>query len=247
MNKRAISRIGKSMAMFLLLSSSLPFSLAYAETVEEVPTSETTISTMADDPLKDKTESTTDHVPTIEEDDKEETQTTTSETTSTEETKTTESSTEDSTKKKPKPQPRGGGIGPQTMNLIEGVDIDANFAQLLRTVKNTTNNGGAWSGFGKAQDQLTDDDMAALNSINVSSRGLSSVMGIEYAVNLEDFRCSGNQIITLDVSSNAALKKLYCNQNRLTSLDLTVCTLLERLICNDNQSSQRWIQQQIQH
>lgn len=235
MKKKAVSRIGKSLAMFLLLSSSLPFSLAYAETVEEVPTSETTISTMADDPLKDKTESTTDHVPTIEESDKEETRTTTSETASTEETKTTESSTADSTKKKPKPKPFGGGIGPQTMNLIEGVDIDANFAQLLRTNKSTTNAGAPWSGFGKAQDQLTDDDMAALNEIKVESKNLASLKGIEYAINLIRLVCYNNQITNLDVSLNTKLTELDCAGNQLPNLDVSANTALISLICGSNQ------------
>ena len=235
MNKKAISRIGKSLAMFLLLSSSFPFSLAYAETVEEVPTSETTISTMADDPLKDKTESTTDHVPTIEEDDKEETTTTTSETASTEETKTTESSTEDATKKKPKPKPFGGGVGPQAVNLIEGVDIDADFAQLLRTNKSTTNNGSPWSGFGKAQDQLTDDDMAALTRIVVDNKSLTSLKGIEYAVNLTYLNCSTNLLTTLDVSLITTLKEIFCTNNQLIHLDVTGTTALENLSCDNNQ------------
>lgn len=233
MNKKAISRIGKSLAMFLLLSSSLPFSLAYAETVEEVPTSETTISTMADDPLKDKTESTTDHVPTIE-DDTEETQTTTSETTSTEETKTTASSTEDSTKKKPKPKPFGGGIGPQTMNLIEGVDIDADFAQLLRTTSTVQNLGGSWSGYGKAQDQLTDDDMAVLTDIRVANKNLTSLKGIEYASNLVYLLCENNQIDAIDVSQNTKLIFITCQYNNLTTLDFSNNSSLSWADCSSN-------------
>lgn len=235
MKKIAVSRIGKSLALLLLLSSSLPFSLAYAETVEEVPTSETTISTMADDPLKDKTESTTDHVPTIEESDKEETKTTTSETASTEETKTTESSTEDATKKKPKPKPFGGGIGPQTVNLIEGVDIDADFAQVLRTDKLTTNGGGAWSGFGKAQDQLTDDDMADLHAVDLFNKGLTSVLGIEYAVNLIELNCNRNTFVNLDMSRNLKLQRISCDEIGLTTLNVDGLTDLVVLSCSFNE------------
>lgn len=238
MNKKTVSRVGKSLAMFLLLSSSLPFSLAYAETVEEVPTSETTISTMADDPLKDKTESTTDHVPTIEEEDKEETKTTTSETASTEETKTTASSTEDSTKKKPKPKPFGGGIGPQTMNLIEGVDIDADFAQLLRTDGSSRKpSGSSWSGHGKAQDQLTDDDMAALERIFVNGKNLTSLKGIEYASNLEFLACNNNQIAAIDVSQNTSLRSFECEYNKLTNLDVSKNIFLTTLNCQWNEIS----------
>ena len=43
----------KTLGLAILLASSLPFSLVSAETFEEVPTGETTISSMADDPLKE--------------------------------------------------------------------------------------------------------------------------------------------------------------------------------------------------
>lgn len=235
MNKKVRHKVSKTLGLLLLLSSSLPFSLAYAETVEEVPTSETTISTMADDPLKDKTESTTDHVPTIEESDKEETQTTTSETTSTEETKTTESSTVDSTKKKPKPKPFGGGIGIQTVNLIEGVDIDADFAQTLRTDAGATDLGASWTGYGKLADQLTDDDMAALDKIKVNNRSLTSLEGIEYAVNITKLECLGNTISSLDLSRNLDLVDVICEQNNISTLDVSKNIALQYLNCDTNQ------------
>ena len=221
----------------LLLLSVLPFSLVSAETVEEVPTGETTISSMADDPLKELKEKAANQVPTIE---------STPESESVEDTPTNESETkedvpktEDTTETKPKPQTRGGGIGPQTVNLIEGVDIDAGFAQLLRTDKSVTNGGGAWSGYGKGANQLTDDDMANLISVFLYYEFfLTSLKGIEYAVNLTGLAFIGSQVSEIDVTKNVALKNLHCYKNQLTELDVTKNTELISLKCYDNQLSE---------
>lgn len=221
------------MSLSLLLLSVLPFSLVSAETVEEVPTGGTTISSMADDPLKELKEKAANQVPTIE---------STPESESVEDTPTSESETkedvpktEDTTESKPKPQTRGGGIGPQTVNLIEGVDIDAGFAQLLRTVKGTTNDGGAWSGYGKGVNQLTDDDMAGLTVLSISNMNLTSLKGVEYATNLTRFNCSDNQLSNIDISSNIKLEILFCNNNNLTNLDVSSNGALLYLNCDGNQ------------
>lgn len=115
------------------------------------------------------------------------------------------------------------------MNLIEGVDIDADFAKLLREDKNTTNSGGSWSGYGKAQDQLTDDDLADLSTIRVERRSLTSLKGIEYATNLKTLYCSKNQISSFDISSNSELTTLDCSSNPLSNLDVTQNLKLETL------------------
>ncbi|MDT2598709.1 WxL domain-containing protein [Enterococcus hulanensis] len=226
-------------SLSLLFLSVLPFSLVSAETVEEVPTGETTISSMADDPLKELKEKAENQVPTIE---------STPESKSVEDTPTSESETkedvpktEDTTETKPKPQVRGGGIGPQAVNLIEGnpndpgVDIDAQFAQLLRTDKSTTNGGGAWSGYGKGANQLTDDDMANLTYITVNRKNLSSLKGIEYAVNILRLRCENNQLGELVLTGNTVMTELFCNNNRLTKLDITNCIALIKIKCDYNQ------------
>ena len=226
-------------SLSLLLLSVLPFSLVSAETVEEVPTGGTTISSMADDPLKELKEKAANQVPTIE---------STPESESVEDTPTNESETkedvpktEDTTESKPKPQTRGGGIGPQTMNLIEGnpndpgVDIDAQFAQVLRTDVMAQNLGTSWSGYGKAVNQLTDDDMAALTTITMSYKNLSSLKGVEYAFNLTGLNCVGNPLITLlDVSKLTKLDDLTITSTKITNLDISQNTKLINLSCLNN-------------
>ncbi|GAA2944876.1 WxL domain-containing protein [Enterococcus raffinosus] len=232
MNKKIKHYLG----LTLLLLPLLPFSLTYAETVEEVPTGESTISSMADDPLKEYKEKAANQVSTIESTPETEATESQPEVNSTEDTPTSESSNEDipEAEVKSKPQTKGG-IGPQTVNLIEGVDIDADFAQLLRTDASVQNLGTSWSGYGKAQDQLTDDDMVALNQIGVAFKNLNSLMGIEYAVNLTNLICPGNSLNSLDLSANTALASLSCPDNQLTSLNLSTNTALTTLICNNNQ------------
>lgn len=63
MNKK----VSKTLGLVLLLMPLLPFSLVNAETVDNVPMGETTLSTVADDPLKEYKEKAATQVSTIEE------------------------------------------------------------------------------------------------------------------------------------------------------------------------------------
>lgn len=47
--------------------------------------------------------------------------------------------------------------------------------------------------------------------------------------------CDDNQLTSLDVSNNAALKVLYCNSNQLTSLNVSRNSTLKNLVCSNNQ------------
>ena len=48
-------------------------------------------------------------------------------------------------------------------------------------------------------------------------------------------RCQRNELISLDVSNNAALEDLFCQENKLTSLDVSSAIVLELLDCSRNQ------------
>ena len=72
-------------------------------------------------------------------------------------------------------------------------------------------------------------------SMDVSSKGIQSLKGIEFFTSLETFNCSDNQLTSLDVSKNTALKYLYCSKNQLTSIDVFNNSLLAQLDCYDNQ------------
>ena len=117
-------------------------------------------------------------------------------------------------------------LDPKTTNLIEGTDIDARFATLLRTDSTVQSQGNNWSGFGKDKDQLTIADMSSLTKITVTNKNLDSLKGIKYAEQLTDLSCQFNNLTNLDFSQNRMLETLSCSGNRLTDLDITQNTYL---------------------
>ena len=74
-----------------------------------------------------------------------------------------------------------------------------------------------------------------VTAIDVHEKEITSLKGIELFPNLETLLCYDNQLTSLDVSKNSALKYLYCDQNNLTSLDVTKNIALEELSCSQNQ------------
>ncbi|MBR6194988.1 MAG: leucine-rich repeat domain-containing protein, partial [Prevotella sp.] len=82
---------------------------------------------------------------------------------------------------------------------------------------------------------LSEDEIAAVTSINVNNKNISDLKGIEYFTALKELYCGSNQLTSLDVSKNTALTSLICDYNQLTSLDASGCTALTTLYCENNQ------------
>lgn len=173
-------------------------------------------------------------------------------------TEQSEANTSDSQAEEPKkeadtlsPKPRAAKF------LIEGTDIDAKFAQYLRTNMSVQDKGGGWSGYGKAQDKLTDEMMAELTLIKFDYRftGMDSLKGIEYATNLvtleapstsinsiditkntelETVNLNGTNVTTLDTSKNLKLRSLYCYTTNISSLDISKNKELEMVNCGNS-------------
>ena len=81
---------------------------------------------------------------------------------------------------------------------------------------------------------LTEEEIAKVTSIDVNSKNISSLKGIEYFTALTELDCRFNQLTSLDVSKNTALTTLNCFANRLTSLDVSKNMALTYLTCCDN-------------
>ena len=81
---------------------------------------------------------------------------------------------------------------------------------------------------------LSDSEIAAATSIDVSGQGVSSLKGIEHFTALTTLYCQNNQINGLDVSSNTALTTLFCYGNNLTELNVSSNTVLTTLYCSNN-------------
>lgn len=124
---------------------------------------------------------------------------------------------------------------------------DAVFRQWLTSPANL--NGAGTDGI------FTQEELANIHTINVSSLGISSLQGIEVFYALEQLSCKGNALTELDVRQNRSLnylqcdfnrigsldvsgldqlKFLFCEHNRMTSLNLTGCTALELIYCRSN-------------
>ena len=84
-------------------------------------------------------------------------------------------------------------------------------------------------------DEITNEMIAATTSIDVSSKQIADLTGIEHFTALTNLNCGGNRLISLDVSQNTALTLLYCHSNQLTSLDVSQNTALRELYCFSNQ------------
>ena len=91
-------------------------------------------------------------------------------------------------------------------------------------------------GFDTDQDGfLSDTEIAAVHSIEVYNKDISSLQGVEVFTELSYLDCSYNNLSVLDVGDNKALISLYCGANQLTALDLRNNTNLENLNCAYNQ------------
>ena len=85
------------------------------------------------------------------------------------------------------------------------------------------------------EDPFTPADAAAkTGAFDCSNRNISDITGIEYFTGIQEFDCSQNQIVNMDVSSNIALILLSCYSNQLTSLDLSSNIALEVIYCHWN-------------
>ena len=118
----------------------------------------------------------------------------------------------------------------QTVFAAAGIEInstnfpDDNFRSYVANDFDTDANGS-----------LSESEINAVTAIYAAEMNISDLTGIEYFTKLEKLYCWSNQLTTLDLSKNTALRYLSCHGNQLTSLNITKNTALEYLDCNGNQ------------
>ncbi len=100
---------------------------------------------------------------------------------------------------------------------------DPNFLAAVRAGLNMTND-----------ERLYKAELAGVETLNVSNKGIKDLAGIEHFSGLLYLYCSRNELEELDVSGNPLLLELYCYDNKLTSLDVGDNAELLKLICYDN-------------
>ena len=83
-------------------------------------------------------------------------------------------------------------------------------------------------------DSVLTANISGVTYLNVSSKEISDLTGIQGFTALTNLHCGYNQLPSLNVSSNTALTQLNCLDNVLTTLDVSSNTALTNLNCRDN-------------
>ena len=81
---------------------------------------------------------------------------------------------------------------------------------------------------------LSDEEIAVVKSINVNSKSIASLQGIENFTSLTSLCCMNNELTALNVSNNTVLTTLECDNNQLTTLDVSKNSALIKLSCMEN-------------
>ena len=81
----------------------------------------------------------------------------------------------------------------------------------------------------------TKDDDEGVNNFDSENAYTLGAQVVTVYGKVSHIYCDDNQLTSLDLSNNAALKVLYCNSNQLTSLDLSKNAALVTLVCDHNQ------------
>ncbi len=88
-------------------------------------------------------------------------------------------------------------------------------------------------------DNVLDDYVFTANinritSLNISSKGIYDLTGIEAFEDLTELRCDENNLTSIDVSNNVKLETLLVNKNNLTSIDVSALPNLRIFGCGYN-------------
>ena len=81
---------------------------------------------------------------------------------------------------------------------------------------------------------LSKEEREQVTKIDVRSKGISDLTGVEYFTALQWLSCFNNNLTELDVRQNLALQRLQCHYNNLTELDVSQNTALQTLSCYKN-------------
>ena len=113
------------------------------------------------------------------------------------------------------------GVTAQNVNIP-----DANFKACLLAYSNINTNGDS-------EIQVSEAN-AFTGGFNCVNQNISDLTGIEAFTSMIILDCSNNNLNSLDISQNTALKRLFCAGNNLNNLDVTQNSLLEYIVCGDN-------------
>ena len=80
-------------------------------------------------------------------------------------------------------------------------------------------------------DFVTTANINTITELDVQSKGISDLTGIEDFLGLTKLTCNNNNLTNIDTSSLLLLEEFTCSNNQLTGVNVTSNTLLKRLDC----------------
>ena len=86
-----------------------------------------------------------------------------------------------------------------------------------------------------ADSLLTEEELAAIQSLDLSGLGIANLDGIQVFTALKRLNCRENKLTSLDLSANTQLTSLDVGYNQLTQLSLSNHSALRTLNCQNNQ------------
>ncbi|GAA4270060.1 T9SS type A sorting domain-containing protein [Hyunsoonleella aestuarii] len=105
--------------------------------------------------------------------------------------------------------------------------IDSNFEGALITQGIDTE--------GTLDGRILTSDISTRTFLDVNRNGITDLTGIEDFIALEQLNCDWNNLVSLNLSNNSALRVLLCNNNQIeNTLDLSANNALENVVCNNN-------------
>ncbi|WP_445736389.1 T9SS type B sorting domain-containing protein [Mariniflexile sp.] len=78
-------------------------------------------------------------------------------------------------------------------------------------------------------------NISGVTNLDVQSRNILNLTGIEGFINLTIFNCDGNLLTNLNISQNTKLTQLFCSDNQLTAVDTSQQINLDIFWCSNNQ------------
>ena len=82
---------------------------------------------------------------------------------------------------------------------------------------------------------LSEEEIQNTTHINVSSKNIADLKGVEYFKSLRTLKCENNKLTALSLGKLDSLEILNCSSNKLTALDVSGCPQLTDLDFHDNQ------------
>ncbi|MDN3664307.1 T9SS type A sorting domain-containing protein [Algibacter miyuki] len=126
-----------------------------------------------------------------------------------------------------------------TANWISGINSQMSFSEGCGTYVPDDNFEQALidAGYdsGPLDNYVPTENIKNRTHLNVSSKNIADLTGIEDFTALTSLTCPQNQLTSLDLSHNKALTRLYCSSNMLRSLNITQNKSLTHFRAHENQ------------